>query len=144
LRSSWASNWCTAAIWWPWKQLRRVVSSAVCGTAYDCSSSTCSTEVAWTPCGASGKLARACLQSARHAPICCLPDSPLPTGHKPAEVMNDTDVQAPKIEFPCERYPIKVIGEVGEGFTELIIEVMQRHAPDFDAGSLVIRDSRNG
>ena len=53
--------------------------------------------------------------------------------------MNDTDVQAPKIEFPCERYPIKVIGEAGEGFTELIIEVMQRHAPDFDAGSLVIQ-----
>jgi putative lipoic acid-binding regulatory protein len=58
--------------------------------------------------------------------------------------MTDTDVQAPKIEFPCERYPIKVIGEAGEGFNDLIIEIMQRHAPGFDETTLVTRDSRNG
>lgn len=58
--------------------------------------------------------------------------------------MTDTDIQAPKIEFPCERYPIKVIGEAGDGFTDLVIEIMQRHAPGFDATSLVVRDSRNG
>ena len=58
--------------------------------------------------------------------------------------MTDTDVQAPKIEFPCERYPIKVIGEAGEGFADLIIEIMQRHAPGFDETTLVSRDSRNG
>ncbi len=58
--------------------------------------------------------------------------------------MTDTDIQAPKIEFPCERYPIKVIGEAGEGFHDLVIEVIQRHAPDFDASSLVARDSRTG
>ncbi|MCF7201154.1 DUF493 domain-containing protein [Pseudomonas oligotrophica] len=60
--------------------------------------------------------------------------------------MTDTpnDAQAPKIEFPCERYPIKVIGDAGEGFRELIIEVIQRHAPDLDESSVVLRDSRNG
>ena len=58
--------------------------------------------------------------------------------------MTDTDVQAPKIDFPCERYPIKVIGDAGEGFADLVIEVIQRHAPDLDASSLVVRDSRNG
>ncbi|MCW2294166.1 putative lipoic acid-binding regulatory protein [Pseudomonas sp. BIGb0408] len=58
--------------------------------------------------------------------------------------MTDTDVQAPKIEFPCPNYPIKVIGEAGDGFTDMVIEVIQRHAPDFDAGTLVTRDSRNG
>lgn len=58
--------------------------------------------------------------------------------------MTDTDVQAPKIEFPSERYPIKVIGEAGEGFSELIIEIIQRHAPGFDETTLVTRDSRNG
>lgn len=51
---------------------------------------------------------------------------------------------APKIEFPCERYPIKVIGDAGEGFSDLVIEIIQRHAPDLDATTLVIRDSRNG
>ncbi|MCW3147303.1 DUF493 domain-containing protein [Stutzerimonas stutzeri] len=54
------------------------------------------------------------------------------------------EVTAPKIEFPCERYPIKVIGDAGEGFRETVIEVIQRHAPDFDEATLVMRDSRNG
>ena len=58
--------------------------------------------------------------------------------------MTDTEVPAPKIEFPCERYPIKVIGEAGEGFRELVLEVIQRHAPDCDETTLVTRDSRNG
>lgn len=58
--------------------------------------------------------------------------------------MTDTDVQAPKIDFPCERYPIKVIGTADEGFSDLVIEVIQRHAPDLDASTLVVRDSRNG
>lgn len=58
--------------------------------------------------------------------------------------MTDSDVQAPKIEFPCERYPIKVIGTAGDGFSDLVIEVIQRHAPDLDPATLVLRDSRNG
>ena len=58
--------------------------------------------------------------------------------------MTDSDVQPPKIEFPCERYPIKVIGTAGEGFSDLVIQVIQRHAPDLDTSTLVMRDSRNG
>ena len=58
--------------------------------------------------------------------------------------MTDTDVQAPKIEFPCERYPIKVIGDAGEGFAALVIDIMRRHVADFDEGSLVLRDSSKG
>jgi putative lipoic acid-binding regulatory protein len=58
--------------------------------------------------------------------------------------MTDTDVQAPKIEFPCERYPIKVIGDAGEGFADLVVEVIQRHAPGLDSSALRLRDSRNG
>ena len=54
------------------------------------------------------------------------------------------DVQAPKIEFPCERYPIKVIGDVGEGFAALVIEIMRRHVADFDENTLVMRDSSKG
>ncbi|MFC3608641.1 DUF493 domain-containing protein [Stutzerimonas tarimensis] len=51
---------------------------------------------------------------------------------------------APKIEFPCERYPVKVIGDAGDGFTELVVEIVERHAPGFDSSTLVVRDSRNG
>ena len=58
--------------------------------------------------------------------------------------MTDTDVQAPKIEFPCERYPIKVIGTAGDDFPDLVVEVIRRHAPDLDVSTLVTRDSRNG
>ncbi len=57
---------------------------------------------------------------------------------------NQDDISAPKIDFPCERYPIKVIGDAGEGFHEVVIDVIQRHAPDFDETTVVTRDSRNG
>lgn len=60
--------------------------------------------------------------------------------------MTDSNSQAqpPKIDFPCERYPVKVIGDAGEGFTELVVQVIRRHAPDLDETSVVVRDSRNG
>lgn len=60
--------------------------------------------------------------------------------------MTDSNSQAqpPKIEFPCAGYPVKVIGDAGDGFTELVVEVIRRHAPDLDETSLVVRDSRNG
>ncbi|WP_028238633.1 DUF493 domain-containing protein [Stutzerimonas azotifigens] len=57
---------------------------------------------------------------------------------------SDSDIQAPKIEFPCPNYPIKVIGDAGEGFAEMVVEVIRRHAPGFDETTLVSRDSRNG
>ena len=37
-----------------------------------------------------------------------------------------------------------MIGDAGEGFREVVIEVIQRHAPDFDEATVVTRDSRNG
>lgn len=58
--------------------------------------------------------------------------------------MNDNEPQAPRIEFPCTGYPIKIIGEAGEGFTEMVVVIIQRHAPDFDTGTLSVRDSKNG
>ena len=59
-------------------------------------------------------------------------------------VMTDSNVQAPRIEFPCERYPIKVIGDAGEGFPALVAEVMRRHVAGFDDSTLVLRDSSKG
>ncbi|MEM8497310.1 MAG: DUF493 domain-containing protein [Pseudomonadota bacterium] len=50
---------------------------------------------------------------------------------------------APRIEFPCA-YPIKVIGASVEGFTELVVSIVRRHDPDFDASSVEHNDSRNG
>lgn len=50
----------------------------------------------------------------------------------------------PKIEFPCEAYPIKVMGVAGEAFYQHVMLVMERHAEGFDREQVTIRDSRNG
>ena len=51
--------------------------------------------------------------------------------------------EPPKIEFPCD-YPIKILGRSVEGFRDTVFEVVERHAPGFDRGSVSSRDSRKG
>ncbi|NNL56692.1 MAG: DUF493 domain-containing protein [Pseudomonadales bacterium] len=51
--------------------------------------------------------------------------------------------QAATIEFPCA-YPIKVLGTASVEFEMLVIEVVEQHAPDFDASSITSRDSSKG
>lgn len=55
-----------------------------------------------------------------------------------------SDTEAPKIEFPCDNYPIKVIGRGGEDFKGFVIEVVQIHAPDLDLETVTIQDSKKG
>jgi len=52
--------------------------------------------------------------------------------------------EAPKIEFPCENYPIKVLGDAGPELHNLVIEVMERHAPGFDQARITINESSKG
>jgi len=47
------------------------------------------------------------------------------------------------LEFPCA-FPIKVLGRTEEGFAQTILEVVLRHAPDFDSASMGMRASREG
>jgi uncharacterized protein len=49
-----------------------------------------------------------------------------------------------KIEFPCENYVIRVMGEASDSFRLHVVEVFERHAPEFQRSSLVIKPSRNG
>ena len=56
----------------------------------------------------------------------------------------DTEQQAPKIEFPCANYPIKIIGDSCDTFVEIVLDVVKRHAPEVDADSIQRRDSTNG
>ncbi|QEY58336.1 DUF493 domain-containing protein [Pseudomonas sp. C27(2019)] len=56
----------------------------------------------------------------------------------------ETVQQPPKIEFPCADYPIKIIGDNCDNFIEVILEVIQRHAPDLDPESVRRRDSSKG
>ena len=57
--------------------------------------------------------------------------------------MTDTEVKAPKIEFPCADYPIKIIGDTGVGFKDKVIEIVEKHAT-VDMKSLAERQSSNG
>ena len=57
--------------------------------------------------------------------------------------MTDTDIKLHKIEFPCNDYPIKVIGDTSVGFTDAVMEVLEKHAT-VDLKTLAERQSSNG
>ena len=52
-------------------------------------------------------------------------------------------VTASALEFPTT-FPIKIMGKRADGFAQQMVEVVLRHAPDFDAASLEMRTSREG
>ncbi|WP_428034873.1 YbeD family protein [Amphritea sp.] len=56
----------------------------------------------------------------------------------------NTEQEAPKIEFPCADYPIKVIGRDGPDFQEVVIEVVRVHVPDLDINKIEIQGSSKG
>jgi len=47
------------------------------------------------------------------------------------------------LEFPCD-FPLKVMGATREGFAQAIVEVVRKHAPDFDAAGVEMRPSKAG
>jgi len=47
------------------------------------------------------------------------------------------------IEYPCE-FPIKILGHTRAGFAQAILEVVNRHAPDFDGATLHMKSSKHG
>jgi len=51
---------------------------------------------------------------------------------------------APKIEFPCEDYPIKVMGVSGDELMTLVLDVFNRYAPGFDPKSIKVKGSSKG
>ncbi|HEX4885386.1 MAG TPA: DUF493 domain-containing protein [Casimicrobiaceae bacterium] len=47
------------------------------------------------------------------------------------------------LKFPTA-FPIKIMGRRADGFAQAIVEVVLRHAPDFDPAQLEMRASREG
>ena len=47
------------------------------------------------------------------------------------------------LAFPCD-FPIKVMGRKEPGFAQTVMEIVLRHAPDFDAATIEMRPSRKG
>ncbi|MFL1515951.1 MULTISPECIES: DUF493 domain-containing protein [Pseudomonas] len=57
--------------------------------------------------------------------------------------MTDTEVKAPKIEFPVKDYPVKVISDTGAGNKDQIIDIVKKHATINDE-RIDERQSTNG
>ena len=51
--------------------------------------------------------------------------------------------EATLLAFPCD-FPIKIMGKTQTGFAQAVIEVVRRHAPDFEPATLEMRPSREG
>ncbi len=51
--------------------------------------------------------------------------------------------QVSALEFPCT-FPIKIMGRTQDGFAQTVVEIVHRHAPDFDAATLEMRTSSAG
>ena len=47
------------------------------------------------------------------------------------------------IQYPCD-FPIKIMGQTRAGFAQAMLEVVQRHAPDFDGAAMEMRPSKKG
>ncbi|MEH6575891.1 MAG: DUF493 family protein [Amphritea sp.] len=55
-----------------------------------------------------------------------------------------SETEAPKIEFPCADYPIKVIGRNAPDFKEFVIDTMKKYDPTLDVAKVTEQGSRNG
>jgi putative lipoic acid-binding regulatory protein len=47
------------------------------------------------------------------------------------------------LEFPCD-FPIKIMGKAEDTFAEVVINIVTKHAPDFDATRMELRASSGG
>jgi putative lipoic acid-binding regulatory protein len=45
------------------------------------------------------------------------------------------------IEYPCD-FPVKVMGHTQAGFAQTVVDIVKRHAPDFDPAGVEMRSSK--
>ena len=45
--------------------------------------------------------------------------------------------------YPCD-FPIKILGHTRAGFAQAILEIVRRHAPEFDGAAMEMRSSKRG
>ncbi|MCC6609954.1 MAG: DUF493 family protein [Burkholderiales bacterium] len=57
--------------------------------------------------------------------------------------MHENESVESLIAYPCD-FPIKAMGRRQPRFAQTIVEVVQRHAPDFDPSTVEMRASREG
>jgi putative lipoic acid-binding regulatory protein len=47
------------------------------------------------------------------------------------------------LEYPCD-FPIKILGNTQAGFAQAVLDIIQRHAPEFDGASMGMKTSKRG
>ena len=47
------------------------------------------------------------------------------------------------IEYPCA-FPIKIMGHTRAGFAQAMLEIVHRHAPQFDGATMEMKSSKHG
>ena len=52
-------------------------------------------------------------------------------------------LQQSLLEYPCD-FPIKILGQTQAGFAQTVLEIVRRHAPDFDGGTIGMKTSKRG
>jgi len=52
-------------------------------------------------------------------------------------------MEASPLQYPCD-FPIKVLGNTRAGFAQAVLDIIQRHAPDFDGASMEMKTSKRG
>ena len=57
--------------------------------------------------------------------------------------MSDASENTSLIEFPCD-FPIKIMGTRSDTFAQSVLDVVLRHAPEFDAATTEMRASKGG
>jgi len=50
---------------------------------------------------------------------------------------------SPLADYPCD-FPIKILGHTRAGFAQAMLEIVRRHAPDFDGSSMEMKSSKRG
>jgi putative lipoic acid-binding regulatory protein len=53
------------------------------------------------------------------------------------------EAEGATLAYPCE-FPIKVMGRREGGFAQAVMDVVLRHAPDFEPATIEMRPSRQG
>ncbi len=56
--------------------------------------------------------------------------------------MTEPETRETLLEFPCE-FPIKIMGLTRDDFAQTVLEIVIRHAPDFDGATMEMRSSSN-
>ncbi|MDR3300337.1 MAG: DUF493 domain-containing protein [Candidatus Accumulibacter sp.] len=57
--------------------------------------------------------------------------------------MANAEQQDTPLDFPCA-FPLKIMGLAGDALALTVLEVVRRHAPDFDGASMETRASSGG